>query len=190
MSNDLLQGIPLLRLERCDYQKTGLTQCAWLGPEMLRDAAKLLLDKEYFLEDLSVLETTEGFIAVYHFDHFSTPGRIALRVVTSRNEPELPSIADIYHGAAWHERESHDFFGVSFAGNGNLSPLLLPGDAQFHPLRKQDKDLKPVIDLIDPGEVVHEAPEFTLYAPPSEIAPEQEIQPDEEQPAAETAPES
>lgn len=36
---------------------------------------------------------------------------------------ELPTLAGVFRGAAWHEREAHDFFGVRFAG-GDDRPLL------------------------------------------------------------------
>jgi NADH-quinone oxidoreductase subunit C len=48
----------------------------------------------------------------------------------------LPTLSAIYPGADWHERETHDFFGVIFSGHPDLTPLLLPEDADFHPLRK------------------------------------------------------
>lgn len=170
MIGDLFHDTALLRLERCDHGKTGLALCAYLAPEHLRDAVRHMLNKEYFLEDVSLLETAEGFVAVYHFDHCHFPGRVALRVIADREAAELPSIADIYQGAAWHERESRDFFGVSFAGNDNPLPLLLPGDATFHPLRKEEKSLKPLAELIEPGEVVREEPECVLFAPPAKPA--------------------
>lgn len=50
---------------------------------------------------------------------------------------ELDSIADLFAGASWHEREAHDLFGVRFAGN-ELAPLLWhrgPG-APAHPMLK------------------------------------------------------
>lgn len=176
MSDSFFQGIPVLSLELLDHQKTGLTMCAWLAPERLQEAARRMLVKEYFLEDVSMLETTEGFVAVYHFDHFTTPGRIALRVVIGRENPELPSIADIYHGADWHERECHDFFGVSFAGHENLLPLLMPGDATEYPLRKDEKALKPLAELLAPGEMTGVVPGVAFFAPP--VTPETKTEED------------
>ena len=39
--------------------------------------------------------------------------------------PEVPSVAEIWRTADWHERESHDLFGVLFSGHPNMEPLLL-----------------------------------------------------------------
>ena len=41
-----------------------------------------------------------------------------------------------YAGAAWHERETHEMFGIDFAGHPDLVPLLLPDGFEGHPLRK------------------------------------------------------
>ncbi|MGJ3560607.1 NADH-quinone oxidoreductase subunit C [Streptomyces sp. INA 01156] len=39
-------------------------------------------------------------------------------------------------GAAWHERETYEMFGVDFAGHPALDHLLLPDNFEGHPLRK------------------------------------------------------
>lgn len=52
-----------------------------------------------------------------------------------RGDPVLDSLVGVYPGAGWHEREVHEMFGVTFAGNPDLRPLLTTGDAG-HPLRR------------------------------------------------------
>ena len=37
----------------------------------------------------------------------------------------VPSMHEIWPAANWHERESHDLFGVFFSGHPNMEPLLL-----------------------------------------------------------------
>jgi NADH-quinone oxidoreductase subunit C len=54
----------------------------------------------------------------------------------SRDDPAVASIVDIYPGAAWHERETHEMFGIDFPGHPDLAPLLLPPEFEGHPLRK------------------------------------------------------
>ena len=53
----------------------------------------------------------------------------------------ISSIADVFAGAAWHERETHEMFGIDFASaEGDdvaLEPLLLPDGFEGHPLRKE-----------------------------------------------------
>lgn len=41
-----------------------------------------------------------------------------------------------YAGANWHERETHEMFGISFAGHPDLRNLYLPVDFEGFPLRK------------------------------------------------------
>ena len=76
---------------------------------------------------------------VYDFSHFQENCRVTVRTRVPRDNPELPTISSIYQGANWHEREAHDFFGIRFAGHPDLTPLLLPEDADFHPLLKDFK---------------------------------------------------
>lgn len=50
----------------------------------------------------------------------------------------VPSIAGIYPGAQWHERECFDLFGIDFEGHPDLRRILLPDDWVGHPLLKDD----------------------------------------------------
>lgn len=47
----------------------------------------------------------------------------------------VESVADIFPSAVWHERETAEMFGVTFAGHPDPRRLLLAGDAGA-PLRK------------------------------------------------------
>ncbi|OHE88856.1 MAG: hypothetical protein A3G75_13545 [Verrucomicrobia bacterium RIFCSPLOWO2_12_FULL_64_8] len=73
---------------------------------------------------------------VYDFFHPEENLRAVVRTRMPRATPELPTISPVFPGANWHERETHDFFGIRFLGHPNLAPFLLPEDADFHPLRK------------------------------------------------------
>ncbi len=76
---------------------------------------------------------------VYDFSHYQETCRVAVRTRVLRSKPELATISAVFPGANWHERETHDFFGIRFIGHPDLSPLLLPEDADFHPLLKDFK---------------------------------------------------
>ena len=73
---------------------------------------------------------------VYDYFHPEINLRVVVRTRVPRASPELPTISPVFPGANWHERETHDFFGIHFLGHPNLTPFLLPEDADFHPLRK------------------------------------------------------
>lgn len=47
-----------------------------------------------------------------------------------------PTWSGVYLGANWHERETHEMFGITFAGHPNLAKLYLPGEFAGYPLRK------------------------------------------------------
>lgn len=62
--------------------------------------------------------------------------RLLVRTTVPHDAAVLPSAIDVYAGAAWHERETHEMFGVAFDGHPHLVPLLLPEGFEGHPLRK------------------------------------------------------
>ncbi|MBA0054049.1 NADH-quinone oxidoreductase subunit C [Streptomyces sp. AJS327] len=62
--------------------------------------------------------------------------RLLLRTAVPHAEPVLPTAVGVFAGAEWHERETHEMFGVTFTGHPALTPLLLPDAFEGHPLRK------------------------------------------------------
>ena len=42
----------------------------------------------------------------------------------------------VYAGANWHERETHEMFGIGFNGHPDLRNMYLPTEFEGHPLRK------------------------------------------------------
>ncbi|MFC2153374.1 NADH-quinone oxidoreductase subunit C [Actinomycetota bacterium] len=64
-----------------------------------------------------------------------------------RTEPAIGSLAPHIGGAAWHEREAHEMFGIDFIGNDNLTHLYLPDDFIGNPLLKSypllSREVKP-----------------------------------------------
>ncbi|MEV4440518.1 NADH-quinone oxidoreductase subunit C, partial [Streptomyces sp. NPDC049577] len=62
--------------------------------------------------------------------------RLLLRTTVPHDAPALPSAIGVFAGAAWHERETHEMFGIDFPGHPHLVPLLLPEGFEGHPLRK------------------------------------------------------
>ena len=123
------------------HAKSGTDLEATVAPERVGDSAALLDKAGYMLEAITGLDwlAEQQLEVVYDYTHVSSGARVAVRARVPRANPALPSIAAIYPGANWHERETHDFFGIVFTGHPDLSPLLLPEDARFHPLRKDFK---------------------------------------------------
>ena len=159
-----LQGLDLLCLIQENPARTGTAWSAFLTGAEIIDAAQRLLAARYHLEDISALDAQEGFLIVYSFEHMERPGRISLRILAPHEAPAVPSIAHVYQGAEWHEREAADFYGITFEGHPNPIRLLLPGDMHEYPLRKQPAARAPLRILLGGlnGEVAHKKPEFTL----------------------------
>ena len=162
----LLKGLAVNYLAACDFLKTGKSWQVFLPAASLVKAAERLLAADYFLEDICAVDCAEGFVVVYHFDHFTRPGRVTLKVVAAHEAPVVPSIAHLFEGAEWHERETRDFHGVEFSGNPNFIPLLMDPDmADCFPLRKDEKARARMRDILEIGEVRYCAPGFDLMTP-------------------------
>lgn len=87
---------------------------------------------------LSSVETADGAILV------TSIGKV---------DPSIDSLTPHLPGAAWHEREAHEMFGIDFPGNVNLMPLYLPDDFIGHPLLKSypllAREVKPWPGTVD-----------------------------------------
>jgi NADH:ubiquinone oxidoreductase subunit C len=133
----------------------------------------------------AVDELTDGFRIVVHVAS-RAPGAVEHLVVetlTPRDRPMVASCAEIYAGARWHERETHEMFGVDFTEGGEvlaLDPLLLPDQFEGHPLRKEfvlaSRVAKPWPGAKEPGESDHAPAAATprrRIKPPGAPEPEQ-----------------
>lgn len=63
-------------------------------------------------------------------------GEIAIKVRVERDHPSIPSVADVWPAANWHEREAFDLFGIVFERHPDLRRILCCDDWVGHPLRK------------------------------------------------------
>ncbi|MBU1002117.1 MAG: NADH-quinone oxidoreductase subunit C [Proteobacteria bacterium] len=143
-----LEGLTTVCIATSDFGVTGENASIFLDGAWIKAAAKRFYKQGFFLEDVTCLDMEEGYVVLYHFDHFDSPGRITVRVIADREDPTVPSIADIYQGAEWHERECMDFYPVVFKGNPNPSRLLLPDDMEEKPLVKADGKRQSMLGLL------------------------------------------
>lgn len=85
------------------------------------------------------LDTTRGLGVVYFLESTQTGERTAVKTsTTDRENPELPTVSDIWKTANINEREVYDYFGIVFLGHPNMSRLYLRNDWIGYPLRKDD----------------------------------------------------
>jgi NADH-quinone oxidoreductase subunit C len=65
-----------------------------------------------------------------------SPSKLAAWRVRLEIGQEVDSMANLYAGADWQEREQYDLVGVVFRGHPDLRRLMMPEDWEGHPLRK------------------------------------------------------
>lgn len=109
-----------------------------VDPEQVVAAAEIVRQRGFGIDTVTGVDwmAASQMEVVYDFFHPASVLHIVVRTRLPREKAELPTIQGVFPGANWHERETHEFFGIKFLGHPDLSPLLLPEDATYHPLRK------------------------------------------------------
>ena len=90
---------------------------------------------------------------------WTSPHAMAVKIKVDRDAPSIPTVADVWAAADWHEREAFDLMGIVFTGHRDLRRILCPDDWEGHPLRK---------DYIFPR-AYHDIPGTTEYELPSPV---------------------
>ena len=82
------------------------------------------------------IETDAAFEVVHAVRNLESNDTLFVKIVLGKDAPEVDSIAFVYAGAEWQEREIFDLFGVSFKAHPDLRRILMPDEYPGHPLRK------------------------------------------------------
>jgi NADH-quinone oxidoreductase subunit C len=91
-----------------------------------------------FFDWLSAVdELDDGYTVVTHLYSTRRKHGLLLRARVPRADPVVESVVELFPGADWHERETYEMFGITFARHPDLKPLLLPPGFEGHPLRKE-----------------------------------------------------
>jgi len=149
---------------------SGVDWNVFLERDYIVDAAELLKYSGFHLESVHAIDGAEGMLINYLFDHFTQGERICLRVLLNHEDVTVDSIAGIFQGAEWHERETYDFHGVMFTNNPNMVNLLLPAESEVHPLVKAPKKRVALAELLSCGEIESQAEGFDLLNQKTEEA--------------------
>ena len=115
-----------------------------IGPDDVIKLAKPLreeLDFAYFVYCAAVHYLEEGeepehIIVAYRVRRFGPNGGDAAFRVRIPVDGETPSLAGLWVGADWQEREQYDLVGAKFSGHPDLRRLMMPEDWEGHPLRR------------------------------------------------------
>ena len=128
------EAITDAEVKGAEVRLTATPAVGWHVCRLLRDAGF-----EY-LNCISGADWTTHLEVVYNLSSLQHPAKVHLRVPVNRDNPVVPTVADIWRGANWHERECFDLFGVRFDGHPDLRRILLPEDWVGFPLRKDYVD--------------------------------------------------
>ncbi|MGC9409648.1 NADH-quinone oxidoreductase subunit C [Streptomyces sp. DZ1-3] len=134
------------------------------------ETARDRLGCTYFDWLSAVDEPGTGFRVAAHVVALAPVRRLLLRTTVPHESPVLPTAVAVYAGVAWHERETHEMFGVVFEDHPALDHLLLPEGFEGHPLRKDfvlaARVAKAWPGAKEPGESDHGGPRRRQMLPP------------------------
>lgn len=101
----------------------------------------MLRDELNFEQASSVcgVDYVDRMQVVYHLSNYFTGMIVEITVDVPNDDPHVDSVALIWEGADWHERETYELFGIIFDGHPKLERLLTPQDYEFFPFRKSYK---------------------------------------------------
>jgi len=112
----------------------------YVPAQSIVEVAQHLRDKAGF-ERLSAVTAVDWwpreprFEVVYMLHSLKSNSRLRL-IIRAKESDSIESVARIWRGANWYEREVYDLFGVQFFNHPNLERIMMPVDWEGHPLRK------------------------------------------------------
>lgn len=96
------------------------------------DPASLIKMASYIFKDLkarfhtaAAVDTRSNIEILYHFSLEDINLLVSLRVKLDREKPSVDSLAPVFRGAAWIEREMSELLGIEFRGHPDMRRLLL-----------------------------------------------------------------
>jgi len=125
----------------------------------LRDEPELACDYCDFTAGVDLGED-DGFEVVTHVFSIANQHNVRVKVRLPHDDPAIDTISDLYATCDWHERETHEMFGIRFEGHPLPVKLLLAEQFEGHPLRKDfplmTREAKPWPGAVEGEEVEDE----------------------------------
>jgi len=116
---------------------------------LLRSSAEVALD---LLITISGVDNQDTFDSVYHLWSYQNKNELVIKVCIKKDTvepnklPMVPSIANFWSAANWHERETFDLVGIRYLGHPYPRRILNPWDWEGYPLRR---DYKQPVDALN-----------------------------------------
>jgi NADH-quinone oxidoreductase subunit C len=79
------------------------------------------------------------FWVSYELRSLEEKHRLRVKVGVEGDDPHIPSATGLFPTADWLERETFDFYGISFDDHPHLVRILMPDDWDGYPLRKDEE---------------------------------------------------
>ncbi len=114
---------------------------AKLPSEKVKEVCTYIRDNLTFEHCSTVIgvDYVDHLAVVYHLSNYYNGVMIELSADLPAEDPHVDSVALIWEGANWHERETWELFGIVFDGHPRLERLLTPQTYEFFPFRKSYK---------------------------------------------------
>ncbi|HWY97971.1 MAG TPA: NADH-quinone oxidoreductase subunit C [Bacteroidia bacterium] len=74
---------------------------------------------------------------IYHLHNMRRNWRIRLRTFFALNDATVPTLTTVFSAANWMERETYDFYGITFKGHPDLRRILNVDDLGGFPMLKE-----------------------------------------------------
>jgi len=113
-----------------------------IKPEAITKVAEYLYQNlMYRFIISSAYHTKQGFEILYHFSDDHSGNIINIHVILPQENPEIESLANMFSGANWIEREMHEILGITFLNHPEPEKLISEGNwaEGVYPYRKNFK---------------------------------------------------
>ncbi|MCG8417010.1 MAG: NADH-quinone oxidoreductase subunit C [Proteobacteria bacterium] len=102
----------------------------------LRDDPAMAFDSPVFCSCIDKLGEEPRFEVCYQLRSHSHRHRLRLKIRLDEDDVKSPSLAGIWPGFGWLERECYDMYGIQFEGHDDLRRIYMYDEFVGYPLRK------------------------------------------------------
>jgi NADH-quinone oxidoreductase subunit C len=79
----------------------------------------------------------KSIAVMYQLHNMVSNQRVRLKIFLPEDKPVAPTLTSVFAAANWLERETYDFYGVTFEGHPNLKRILNVEEMIMFPMRKE-----------------------------------------------------
>jgi NADH-quinone oxidoreductase subunit C len=134
LAQRIAEHVPDAIVEADDAAAIVQSQSLFEVMRFVKETAELDFD---YLVSITAVDYLDYLEVVYHLLSMEHNHSLVLKArCYDRDNPEVPSVVELWQGADFQEREVYDLMGIRFAGHPNLRRIFLWEGFQGHPLRR------------------------------------------------------